>query len=106
MDWFFNEWVYGTELPRYRLEYTLTPEPDGKVMLKLTVTQSGVSERFKMVVPVYVDLDGKVMRLGEATLIGNTTTQEFKVKLAQKPKRVLINAFHDVLSIESVSQEK
>jgi hypothetical protein len=106
MDWFFNEWVYGTELPRYRLEYTLTPEPDGKVMLKLTVTQSGVSERFKMVVPVYVDLDGKVMRLGEATLIGNTTTQEFKVKLPQKPKRVLINAFHDVLSMESVSQEK
>jgi aminopeptidase N len=106
MDWFFNEWIYGTELPRYRLEYTLTPEPEGKVMLKLAVTQSGVSERFKMVVPVYVDLDGKVMRLGEATLIGNTTTPEFKVKLPQKPKRVLINAFHDVLSMESVSQEK
>ena len=106
MDWFFNEWVYGTELPRYRLEYTLTPEPEGKVMLKLTVTQSGVSERFKMVVPVYVDLDGKVMRLGEATLIGNTSTPEFKVKLPQKPKRVLINAYHDVLSMESVSQEK
>jgi hypothetical protein len=47
-----------------------------------------------------------LMRLGEATLIGNTTTPEFKVKLPQKPKRVLINAYHDVLSMESVSQEK
>jgi carboxypeptidase family protein/peptidase M1-like protein len=106
MDWFFNEWVYGTELPRYRLEYTLLPEPDGKVMLKMTLTQSGVSERFKMLVPVYLDFDGKIVRLGEATLIGNSTTPEFKVKLPQKPKRVLVNAFHDVLSTEDVSQQK
>jgi hypothetical protein len=106
MDWFFNEWVYGTELPRYRLEYTLSPEPDGKVMLRMTVTQSGVSERFKMIVPVYLDFDGKIVRLGEATLIGSSTTPEFKVKLPQKPKRVLVNAFHDVLSTEDVSQQK
>src|SRR5581483_6781322 len=25
LDWFFGEWVYGTEVPRYRLEYSLTP---------------------------------------------------------------------------------
>jgi hypothetical protein len=106
MDWFFNEWVYGTELPQYRLEYTLLPEPDGKVMLKMTVTQSGVSERFKMIVPVYLDFDGKIVRLGEATLVGNSTTPEFKVKLPQRPKRVLVNAFHDVLATESVNQQK
>lgn len=43
------------------------------------------------------------MRLGEATLIGNTTTSEFKVRLPQRPKRVVVNAFHDVLALESVS---
>jgi Carboxypeptidase regulatory-like domain/Peptidase family M1 domain len=106
MDWFFNEWVYGTELPRYRLEYTLAPEPDGKVMLKLTVNQSGVSDRFKMLVPVYVDFDGKLMRLGEATLVGNTTTAEFRVRLPQRPKRVVLNAFQDILAVESVSEQK
>lgn len=106
MDWFFNQWVYGTELPRYRLEYSLTAEPDGKVMLKLTIKQSGVSERFKMLVPVYLDFDGKWMRLGEATIIGNSTTPEFKVRLPQRPKRVAINSFHDVLAVESVSEQK
>jgi carboxypeptidase family protein/peptidase M1-like protein len=106
MDWFFNEWVYGTDLPRYRLEYTLTPEPDGKVMLKFTVNQSGVSDRFKMLVPVYLDFDGKWIRLGEAKISGNSTTPEFKVKLPQKPKRVALNAFHDILAVETVGEQK
>jgi hypothetical protein len=39
-------------------------------------------------------------------LIGSSTTPEFKVKLPQKQKRVLVNAFHDVLSTEDVSQQK
>ena len=24
MDWFFNAWVYGTEMPSYKFEYQLT----------------------------------------------------------------------------------
>ena len=106
MDWFFNEWVYGSELPRYKLEYSITTEADGKATLKFTVSQSGVSERFKMLVPLYLDFDGKWVRLGEATLIGNTTTKEITVKLPQKPRRVVLNAFHDILALESVSEQK
>ena len=106
MDWFFNEWVYGTDLPRYRLEYTMAPEPDGKVMLKMTVTQSGVSENFKMLVPIYLDFDGKWVRLGLANITGNSTTPELKVRLPQRPKRVVLNAFQDVLAVESVSEQK
>lgn len=105
MDWFFNEWVYGTEVPAYKLQYKLTTESDGKVLLTGTVTQSGVSEKFKMLVPLYLDFDGKWVRLGEATLIGNSTT-EFKVRLPQKPKRVALNVFHDVLSTENTSEQK
>lgn len=106
MDWFFNQWVYGTEVPKYRFEYSLTPESDGKFMLKFTLTQSGVSENFKMLVPIYLDANGKVVRLGLASVEGNSTTQEFKVKLSEKPKRVLINAWHDVLAHESISVQK
>ena len=59
-----------------------------------------------MLVPVYLDFDGKWTRLGEATLIGNTTTKEFGVKLPQRPKRVAINVFHDVLALETVNEQK
>src|SRR5262249_46779379 len=105
LDWFFDEWVYGTEIPRYRLQYNLTPEADGKLLLKGAVTQSEVSERFKMVVPIYLDFDGKWMRLGTVPIQGNST-KEFQVRLPQKPKRVVINAFHDVLASESTSEQK
>lgn len=59
-----------------------------------------------MLVPVYLDFDGKPVRLGEAGIIGNSTSPEFKVMLPQKPKRVLINANNDVLASESVSVGK
>lgn len=105
LDWFFDEWVYGTEIPRYRLQYNLTPEADGKVLLKGTLTQAEVSNRFKMAVPVYLDFDGKWMRLGVMPIQGSST-KEFQVRLPQKPKRVVINAFHDVLASESTSEQK
>ena len=33
------------------------------------------------------------------------TIPEFTAKLPKRPKRVLINAYHDVLALESVSSE-
>jgi hypothetical protein len=107
MDWFFMQWVYGTEIPRYRLDYTLTPEADGKCLLSFKVTQSDVSQGFRMPVPIYLEFDGgKLVRLGEVKMFGSATTDEIKVPLPQKPKRVLINANYDVLASESVSVGK
>ncbi|HEY7546418.1 MAG TPA: hypothetical protein VID27_16130, partial [Blastocatellia bacterium] len=106
MDWFFNEWVYGTEVPKYKFEYSVVPDSEGKFLLKFTLSQSGVSENFKMLVPVYLDLDGKIVRLGQVNIAGSGTTQELKVKLPVKPKRVLINAWHDVLAYESLSVQR
>jgi hypothetical protein len=106
MDWFFSQYVYGIEISRYKFDYTLTPDSDGKVILKGTVIQSDVSPNFKMLVPLYLDFDGKPVRLGEATRVGSSTTKEFQVKLPQRPKRAVINYHHDVLAAESVSSGK
>ena len=41
MDWFFNQYVYGTDLPAYHFESQVTPNDNGvSVLFKLT--QSGV----------------------------------------------------------------
>jgi aminopeptidase N len=106
MDWFFSQWVYGTEVPRYKFEYSLTPDSDGKVTLRCAVTQSDVSPNFKMLVPIYLDFGGKITRLGAAAVMGNMTTKEFEVKLPEKPKRAMINYHYDVLAYESVSVGK
>lgn len=97
MDWFFNEWVYGTALPRYKFDYTLTPQPDGKCLVKAVLTQSEVNDNFVMSVPLYADFDGTLARLGNVRISGNKTMDNLQLMLPKKPSKVMINAFHDVL---------
>jgi hypothetical protein len=99
MDWFFNQWVYGTEVPRYKFDYQLIPEADGKVRLKASLTQSEVSEGFLAPVPVYLELEGgRIARVGTIIMKGNSTNSDIEAVLPQKPKRVTINQNYDVLA--------
>ncbi len=96
LNWFFQEWVYGTMVPRYKFDQTVTAADQGKWLLKGTLTQSEVTEGFRMLVPLYVDFDGQLMRLGTVRIAGNTSVP-IEILLPKKPRRVLINAYHDVL---------
>lgn len=100
MNWFFRQYVYGTELPTYKFEQSVATR-DGQTTLALKLTQSGVSDGFKMLVPLYAELtDGRVVRLGSATIIGNTTVEQ-QVPLGQIPvKRAILNHNYDVLALE------
>src|SRR5215831_8960607 len=81
MDWFFNEFVYGTEVPRYKLDYQLVTEGQ-QTLLKMRVTQSEVSANFRMAVPVYLETeDKKLAKLGAVRILGNSS-QESTVTLS------------------------
>jgi Peptidase family M1 domain len=97
MTWFFNEWVYGTQIPNYKLDYRFEPADGGKVKLIGKVTQSNVDDSFKMRVPIYLDYDGKFRRLAAVNVYGNSTTEEFSVTLDKKPKRAMLCGYEDVL---------
>jgi len=94
MDWFFNEWVYGTEVPAYRFEYNVGQ--DGILNGKLT--QSGVSDNFVMLVPLYADMGKGWVKLGSATIIGSSTIEIKNIKLPVVPKRMAVCAMNDVLA--------
>ena len=96
MDWFFQEWVYGTMVPDYKLEYRLE-DAQGKVYLIGKITQSNVDAKFKMRVPIYLDMDGKIRRLGSAGIYGNTSSEEFRIALPSRPRKVSLCHFEDVL---------
>ncbi len=59
-----------------------------------------------MRVPIYAEMDKQMMRLGSVFVAGNSTSQEFRITLPKKPKRVGSNLFQDVLAEETVNQEK
>ncbi len=98
LDWFFRQWVYGTDIPKYELTYDVSPQPDGKYLLKGRLTQSGVGERFAMVVPLYLDMDGTPVRAARLRLHGNSSFDGIQMTLPAKPRRVLVNAYFDVLN--------
>ena len=94
MDWFFDEWVYGTEMPSYRFDYQINA--DGSLSGK--ITQSNVSDKFVMRVPVYVDFGKGWQRIGAATVGGNSAVDLNNVKLPKGAKRATICALSDVLA--------
>jgi hypothetical protein len=100
MDWFFSEYVYGTEFPTYKFEHSFSNDASGDTVLNFKVSQSGVSQNFVMLVPVYLDLgNGRVARLGSATLSGNNSVEgHVPLKgMKEKPKRAMVAYYDDVL---------
>jgi hypothetical protein len=101
MDWFFDEYVYGTALPTYRFDHSFEPGPQGDYVLTVKLTQENVDDRFRMLVPVYLELaDGRTVRLGRVPITGNNSLEQ-KVPLQglkEKPRRAMINYMADVLA--------
>jgi aminopeptidase N len=101
MDWFFNQWVYGTQMPSYRFEYQINGDT-----LSGRITQSGVSDDFVMLVPVYVDLGNGWAQLGRAPMKGNTTLELGNIKLPSPIKKASLAALKDVLASEVENVKK
>jgi Carboxypeptidase regulatory-like domain/Peptidase family M1 domain len=96
LDWFFDEWVYGTQVPRYSFKYDFLPADAGKVKVRAEVTQSEVNDHFAMFVPVFADFGNGMVRLGQIGVIGNSTrTVDFI--LDRQPKKVALNSYKDIL---------
>ncbi|MBI1750903.1 MAG: hypothetical protein HY234_11465 [Acidobacteria bacterium] len=96
MGWFFEEWVYGTEVPHYDFMYQLKDVGGGKTQVQMTITQSGVSEAFVMRVPVYVTVNGRSMRLGLMSVQGSRKVTDI-VTLPVRPERVTLDDNHSIL---------
>ena len=105
LGWFFGEWIYGHEVPSYKLEYSLSPSDGGKVLFTGRVTQSDVRQNFAMRVPIYADFGNGPVKMLAPVLVGSQTSKALKVIIARKPKKISVNANYDVLSSKDVVQE-
>jgi Peptidase family M1 domain len=99
MDWFFNEWVYGTATPTYRFTYQLSAAPQGQTMLQVSLEQSGVPDSFRMEVPLYVYWKKKPQLVGFIVVKGSATATG-RVPLPERPSKVSIDVNHTLLAIE------
>ncbi len=103
LDWFFDEYVYGTALPAYKFSGTFGKDGNGDVVLNMKMTQSGVEKTFQMIIPIYLELaDGRIVFMGRAHLTGaSSVEQSVPLKgLKETPTRAFINYNYDVLAAE------
>ena len=71
-------------------------EGGDKVKLKVEITQSDVDQNFAMFVPVFADFGKGMTRLGQIGVVGNATRAAI-FHMDNKPKKVALNAYKDVL---------
>ena len=101
MDWFFNQYVYGTALPSYKLDYSFDNGADG-VPVSISKSRSPAS----MKVPhagAHLSRTGgwphREPRAGRR-LSGNSSIEQ-KVPLKgmkDRPRRAMLNYYDDVLA--------
>ena len=101
LDWFFDEYVYGTELPHYTISSDFSVGADGNTSVHLKLVQSNVSSNFVMRLPLYLQMaNGNTIRLTNVVIRGDNTI-DTTIPLGKLPspgKTLLLNYNADVLS--------
>ncbi|HET9039302.1 MAG TPA: M1 family aminopeptidase, partial [Gemmatimonadales bacterium] len=97
MGWFFDQWVYGTALPTYRVAYRTDRLDDGQFRVRLQVQQEGVPENFLMYVPVTLDLGKDRVARVRVKVTGARAEIELPPMPAE-PKAVRFNDLEGVLA--------
>jgi hypothetical protein len=98
MDWFFRQWVDGTEIPRITQKLETTALDGGRYRIRGSVSQEAVSADFRSMAVLYGESKGEVARIGVIPLKGSQTVPvDLTVSLPRPPDRVLVNVLHDVL---------
>jgi len=90
LDWFFNEWVYGTGIPTYKLHSSVKQISPKKFLVQGTITQSGVSSDFEMLVPLVAEV-GKDKRASLGSVPVGEEEGRFKFTTTERPRRLAID---------------
>jgi len=89
MDWFFDEWVRGTGIPHYRVEFTAHREEDG-YSVRGKLLQTDVPHWFLASVPLFATSStGGRWFLGHVVAAGRETS--FRFHTSGAPHKILID---------------
>jgi hypothetical protein len=96
MDWFFNQYVYGTGEAQYNFHATAEGTADGKTHIKGEIVRAGVPDNWKDAVPLYAHIGDKTVKMGLISV--SHANEPFDFAIPGKIDRVSINDFEDLLA--------
>lgn len=89
MEWFFQQFVRGTGVPHYRVEFT-TRRTEKGLQIRGKLYQSGVVRSFIAPVPLYIGTAaGRSVFLGTVVASGDETS--FSLRSQVEARKVLID---------------
>jgi len=96
MDWFFEQWVNGTDMPTYTFAWQAAAAQDSAGFpTRIRIRQTDVPPSFGMYVPLLIKFDQ-----GESlvrVLVHGPST-EATLRLPARPKSIELNPFESVLA--------
>ncbi len=99
-DWFFDQWVCGSEVPTYDWGHTLSvnPDADGLYLLEIWMRQDGVPEGFRMPVTFGLEYEDAEPELLHFDM--NLPSKTFSVRLPNRPTQVIFDPYQDLLFVK------
>jgi len=88
MEWFFEDWVRGSGVPHYRVDFSIHRSEKGFVV-RGKLIQTGVPRSFLAPVPLYANEGGHSVELGVVVASGPETKFQFTTPAA--PGKILID---------------
>ncbi len=105
LQWFFDQWVYGTAIPTYKFASKVVEDENGNYIVKCQMAQEDVPSGFGMHVPIKVEFNGGTFYATQVLMQG----EKIKFDLGpfrDEPEDVICNPNYSVLSnTESKSWE-
>jgi len=98
LQWFFDQWVYGTRVPKYEFHWSVEPAEGDRFTLICNVEQKNVPDGFQMPVPIYLDF-GKDRFAIERILV-DEPSKTIRIPLPEKPQNVTFNYYRSVLAYD------
>ncbi len=97
MAWFFDQFVYGAEIPTYKVAHRSEQGSDGQWRVKLRVRQEGVPDGFQMYVPVTLEL-GKDRKARVRVKVKGPVSEIDLPLMPAEPRKVTFNDLEGVLA--------
>ncbi len=97
LDWFFQEWLYGENYPRYTYTWKALPDTNRQWRIDVTIRQTtGTSRPAFFVMPLDVRLSGPT-RDTTVTVFNTYNGQTFSLQLEFPPERVELDPEERIL---------
>jgi len=100
MQWFFDQWVYGVQIPRYEYGWEREKTDDGKWIIRGQIDQFDVDSTFRVLMPITLVFDN-----GRRTFVQDIRGLRATFQtppLSDKPTEVIFNDHMTVLCREKV----